>query len=478
VSVNISSFKKSFLIPRALNMSKLNCKNVQVIDDLFSEAKNIWDVNNLYKNLTRAKQIGAVRKVELTSVEKTILRGLLCGYSPQKIAAEIHWTSGSLSVELTKGLYRYIETLTERGSNTLKNWRDVAKWLEEAGYKTPKPRQDWSEEPDISSFYGRENELQQLEEWIVEQRYRLILLSGMTGIGKTTIAAKLAKTIQTKFDYVLWRTIGRDSSLSTLLNSLLKVFTSEGETDLPVTINEQISLLMKYLFSYRCLLIIDGLEAILEANNLAGFYQENYTNYSKFFIKIAEQSHQSCLIVTSQDEPFDFVLLQNNQFKSLKIGGLGEASRGILMQQGLSDYISWQKLIKRYCGNPLVLKMISAIIKEIFGGNVTEFLEQNTELDVILPSPFRERLRQQFKRLSSLEKKIMFSLAMAQQPLTLNQLQKDIKPTVHFSELTQALIFLKQRSLIEVTSLSNKSVFALQPLIMKYVFREDQKQLN
>ena len=62
------------------------------------------------------------------------------------------------------------------------------------------------------------------------------------------------------------------------------------------------------------------------------------------------------------------------------------------MQEGLSNCVSWSKIIKRYCGNPLILKMICAIIKEIFGGNVTEFLEQNTELDVILPTAFTEKL--------------------------------------------------------------------------------------
>ena len=457
-------------------MNKLHCKNRELINDLFSEARDSWDVDILYKNLTKIKQIGAVRKVEFTTIEKTILRGLLCGYSPQQIAAKIYWTSGSLSVELTKGLYRYIETLTERDSNTLKNWRDIAKWLEEAGYKKLKSHQDLSEKPDIYSFYGRENELQQLEQWIVEQQYRLVLLSGLTGIGKTTIAAKLVQKINPKFDYVIWRNIGQYFSFSTLINSLLEVFIGDRETDLPVTVNQKIFLLMKYLFAYRCLVILDGLEVIFEVDNSASFHQENYINYSQFFRIIAEQHHQSCLVVTSQEEPIDFLLLHNNKCKSLTIGSLGEASSGILMQEGLPNCVSWSKIIKRYCGNPLILKMICAIIKEIFGGNVTEFLEQNTELDVILPTAFTEKLEQQFKRLSTPEKNIMFSLAMAQKPLTFNQIQQEVKPTVHFSELTQALIFLKKRSLIEVNSLLNKSVFTLQPLVMKYVFVEYQKK--
>ncbi|BAU65947.1 WD-40 repeat-containing protein [Stanieria sp. NIES-3757] len=456
-------------------MSRSNRKNVQFVDDLFLEANDSWDVNNLYKNLTQVKQVGAVKKVELTAVEKTILRGLLCGYSPQQIANEIHWTSGSISVELTKGLYRYIETLTERDLNTLKNWRDVVKWLEEARYKIFQPQQDSLKELNVSRFYGREEELQQLKEWIVEQRYRLVLLSGITGIGKTTLAAKLAKTIQPKFDYVFWKTIRSDSSLSSLLNNLLKFFTGNQQNYLILTINEQISLLMRYLSCYHCLLIFDGLEVILEANKLAGFYQENYTNYSQLLKRIAEESHQSCLLITSQDEPADLFLLQQNPIKSLSLGSLGTAAKEIFREQGLAEPHLWQYLIIRYSGNPLVLKLIAAIIKDIFGGNISDFLGMKTEIDVMLPTLFKQLLSKQFERLSMLEKKVMYCLASHRQSVTLKKLQEYIKPPVYLSDLTQALVSLKRRSLIEVTSLSNKSAFTLQPLVMKYVFRESQR---
>ncbi len=49
-------------------------------------------------------------------------------------------------------------------------------------------RQDWGEGLDVSVFYGRNEELTQLEQWIVRDRCRLVALLGMGGIGKSALS--------------------------------------------------------------------------------------------------------------------------------------------------------------------------------------------------------------------------------------------------------------------------------------------------
>ncbi len=105
-------------------------------DQLFQEAKDNWDLERLYIRLTKAKQMNTSKAAKITSIEKAILRGFLCYHSPKHIAFNLNWTLNSLRVELTRGLYRYIEVLTDHELNSIGNWRDIVQWLDRTGYKT------------------------------------------------------------------------------------------------------------------------------------------------------------------------------------------------------------------------------------------------------------------------------------------------------------------------------------------------------
>ncbi len=49
-------------------------------------------------------------------------------------------------------------------------------------------QQDWGLAPDIANFYGQENNIATLTDWIVEKHCNLILLLGMGGSGKTFLS--------------------------------------------------------------------------------------------------------------------------------------------------------------------------------------------------------------------------------------------------------------------------------------------------
>ena len=105
-------------------------------EEPFTGATHDWDIEKLYSDLANAKQEFAPHtRRGLTPVEKRHLCGLLCGYSPAEIALFLHKQIKGVEVDLSKTLYRYIELLTNRPRNALKNWRDAIDWLEIAGYK-------------------------------------------------------------------------------------------------------------------------------------------------------------------------------------------------------------------------------------------------------------------------------------------------------------------------------------------------------
>ena len=61
---------------------------------------------------------------------------------------------------------------------------------------TPTVPYDWGEAPDIPAFYGRDRELQEMKQWILEEKSRFIALTGMGGVGKTTLTVKLAREVK------------------------------------------------------------------------------------------------------------------------------------------------------------------------------------------------------------------------------------------------------------------------------------------
>jgi hypothetical protein len=57
------------------------------------------------------------------------------------------------------------------------------------------PHQDWGEAMDVSRFFGREKEVVELEQWIVEDHCRLVILLSSGGFGKTALSVKLTQQV-------------------------------------------------------------------------------------------------------------------------------------------------------------------------------------------------------------------------------------------------------------------------------------------
>ena len=139
--------------------------------------------------------------------------------------------------------------------------------------------QVWSDAPETSVFYGYADELSTLEQWIVTDRCRLVALGGMVGVGKTAITVKLGRQIQDSFQFVIWRSLRGSPPLQNILADLLESFSDCTETTLPDTSVSDVSRLMECFRSHRCLVILDGVETILETSQLAGRYREGYQDY-------------------------------------------------------------------------------------------------------------------------------------------------------------------------------------------------------
>ncbi|AVH65688.1 NB-ARC domain-containing protein [Nostoc sp. 'Peltigera membranacea cyanobiont' N6] len=347
--------------------------------------------------------------------------------------------------------------------------------IDKSDYSSSNNRLDWGEAIFNSVFYGRIKELTTLEQWILNEHCRLVALLGIGGIGKTALSVKLAQQIQDNFEYVIWRSLREAPPVKIILSNLIQFLSDEQETEsnLPESFSDRVSRLLYYLQNHRCLVILDNAESILRSGSRAGLYREGYEEYGELLRRIGEGTHQSCLILTSREKPKEVALLEGQAIpvRSLPLSGLKVAEgQEILKLKGLSAVEDeWKVMIERYAGNPLALKIVATTIQDIFGGNVTEFLQQDTAVF----GDIRDVLEQQFERLSDLEKDIMYWLAINRESLTLSELRDDIISPVAQSKLLEAVESLGRRSLIEkaTPTLIDKtgSFFTLQPVVMEYV---------
>lgn len=345
--------------------------------------------------------------------------------------------------------------------------------------ETNHPHQDWGDAIDVSIFYGRNNELIQLEHWIVQERCRLVFLLGMGGMGKTTLAIKLSERIQEHFDFIIWRSLRNAPPIDSLLTDIIQFLSQQQEIELPKDLDGKISHLMKYLRQHRCLLILDNSETImtsceeqLSGENCtlrAGDYREGYSGYGQLYKTIGETRHRSCFLVTSREKPIGLASLEGNTLpiRSFQVGGLKVVeTQEIFQAKGnfSASEAEWKIVNSHYAGNPLALKMVAAAVRDSFDNNLTKFLEALKQ-NYLVVDDIRDLLLRQFNRLSDIEKSIMYWLSINREPVSLEQIQSDLVLKVSPSRLLEGLASLQRRSMIEKSS----DCYTQQPVIMQYV---------
>ncbi len=347
---------------------------------------------------------------------------------------------------------RYQEYQSHKNAETVST-------LNELNLKVPHTRHIWGEAPDVSVFYGRGDELVTLKRWIVQERCRLVALSGMAGIGKTALSVKLAKEIQDEFEWVIWRSLRQVPPIQDFLKILIQLLSHTQEMTIPETVEGRIYWLVNYFRQHRCLVILDGVGAILRSGYFAGIYREGYENYGELFKRIGQEAHQSCWLLTSQEKLTEISLLEGetSPVRSLKLAGLGEDARYILKEKGLSDEKQWGELIKGYRGNPLLLKLVAITIKEVFDGSVNDFLKTT-----LFTRDVSDVIEDILERLSELEQRILYQLVVKREPVVFKDLQKSFAE-VSTQELIGGVASLLQRSLIE----RSEGGFTLPPAIME-----------
>ncbi|MEZ4862433.1 MAG: BTAD domain-containing putative transcriptional regulator [Caldilineaceae bacterium] len=338
------------------------------------------------------------------------------------------------------------------------------------------PVYDWAEMPAVDFFVERRAEMTQLTAWLSASAdggvaAQLISVLGMGGIGKTTLATMVTKAVASSFAVVIWRSLLNAPPLNELLRNWLQLLSRQTLTALPESLDEQLRLLLTYLRQERCLLVLDNVESIFaadDASGRAGVTRPGYEGYDQLFQRLASSEHQSCLMLTSREQPYALARAgrqaqrTGGRIRVLPLNGLDQvAGHALLASNGLhTTAAEAAQLVEHYSGNPLALQIVAATIADFFGGDVSAFQQEEGALF----DGIRLVLDQQFARLSPLEREILVWLAIEREAITVPTLRSNFVQPVATASLLEALQGLQNRSLLE----KRDTGFTLQNVIIEY----------
>lgn len=295
--------------------------------------------------------------------------------------------------------------------------------------------------PEATHFYGRQTELAMLHSWIRQEQCPLVAILGIGGQGKTSVAAAFVQEIidaqkmsgtpdsssdeqnsNAGFTHVIWCSLSEALSFTHALDMWLhQLHDGQGSglpNSLPSNIDHRITKLFAILRERRCLLVLDGLETIMdhsagEAGVSTEGYRPSFEGYDTFLRLFFQRHHRSCLLLTSQIRPdvLTHIDERDGAFRCLELKGLpSEASEELLTAHNIpTEGLVHQQLQQRYMGNPLLLNEAVNLVYTLFEGDVEAFLEE----DSAFLGSIGMTLRQQIALLSPLERQIIQTLANA-----------------------------------------------------------------
>ncbi|MEM9767731.1 MAG: AAA family ATPase, partial [Cyanobacteria bacterium P01_D01_bin.71] len=382
--------------------------------------------------------VRAVRAEGLRDIERVVLEGSWYRQTYQKIASTAGYTEGYLSRDVGPALW---DTLSQALGVQVKktNFRTaIERWSEQAQKSSEADlaatNGDHAAAPtaltsdiittdtlpfDVTDFRGREDTLARLTTWMIDDRGRLLCLSGLPGSGKSWLAVKLAECVRDQFQRFIYQDLRDRPTPSALIDTLL---TTLG-VPLPEStlLSDQLDVLIQALVSCPSLIVLDSTEKLCQPQQLAGVYAPELAEYHKLLAALANREHQSCVVWVGREPPRAASAIAGSSCRRYPLAGLTAdeiAELAVWPDDIDATSADWRELSQHYGGLPaLILTKIASRLAS-FGNRLGACLEALHHEQHFVYSYLDEWLAP----LSALEWRVLTWMMISQRPLSLTQL--------------------------------------------------------
>jgi hypothetical protein len=303
--------------------------------------------------------------------------------------------------------------------------------------------------------------VESLRRGLIDRRARVFVISGMGGVGKTILAARLTRDVAANFHRVYWRSLRGAPSFSDWAGGAI-AFLADNQRIVPSANQALARPLLELMRTRRCLLVLDNLDVLIQPGRMDGGFHPQYEQFADFLRAVASTPHASCVVLTSRDLPSSLV---HSGAEVLELGGLGvDDARHLLRDQSLvGDERAWSELVYRYGGNGLALRLVAQSIRQLFDGDIASFMEQ---FPTGTFGGIRRLLETQMCRLSATEIEIVRLLAVKRQPASFAELSAKLAPRASRTVVLEAIEALRHRSMVELGGLQHG--FRLPSVMLEY----------